>query len=79
MDDATYNTIATMAGGYDAQNIEYWNTPTQSWISKKPETDTIRVPGVVHECSTAFVGTKEDGGSLDDLYRPHGVKNVVSS
>jgi len=79
MDQATYETIATMSG---KSNIEYWDTQTGEaggWINTKPSVDTIRIPGIVHEASTAYVGNESDGGSLDSWYRPHGVKNVVRS
>lgn len=57
--------------------IEYWDTTTEGWIKSKPAVDTIRIPGVVHEASTAFAGAKKRGGSLDNWYRPHGVRNVT--
>jgi hypothetical protein len=77
MDQATYETIETMSNG-KVSNIEYWDTTSQDWIKKRPAVSTIRIPGIVHECSTAYVGPENEGGSLDDFYRPHGVKNVVS-
>jgi len=73
MDQATYQSIETMSG---QSNIEYWDTSTQGWIEEKPAVDSIRIPGIVHEASTAYVGKKSNGGSLDSWYRPHGVKNV---
>lgn len=73
MDQATYDSIKTMSG---QPNIEYWDTNTQGWIKEKPAVDTIRIPGIVHEASTAYVGRKSHGGTLDSWYRPHGVKNV---
>ena len=76
MDQATYDTIETMSGG-NSSNVEYWDANMQGWTKKKPAVETIRIPGIVHEASTAFVGLKTKGGSLDRLYRPHGVKNVV--
>jgi hypothetical protein len=76
MDQATYEAIETMSGGRES-NIEYWDATTQSWIEGRPAVDTIRIPGIVHEASTAFVGPRKNGGSLDQLYRPYGVKNVV--
>jgi hypothetical protein len=76
MDKATFDTIETMSGG-NASNIEYWDTAAQGWTATKPGVDDIRTPGIVHEASTAFVGRKEDGGSLGSLYRPHGVNKVV--
>jgi len=75
MDEATYQTIETMSGG-STSDIEYWDTDTNSWKKDKPKASTIRIPGIVHEASTAFVGLKKNGGSVDSFYRPHGVKNV---
>jgi len=78
MDEATYETIAAMAG--DVHQVEYWDeerdedgTP-RGWAKEKPDVVNIRIPGIVHEASVSYVGKD---GSLDDLYRPHGVKNVV--
>ncbi|KAI6755989.1 hypothetical protein HG530_011725 [Fusarium avenaceum] len=77
MDQATYDTITQMAGGNEhASDIEWWNEATHSWSKKKPPVDTIRIPGIVHESSTCFMGPKEIGGSVDELYRPHGIENV---
>ncbi|GIJ86682.1 hypothetical protein Asppvi_005574 [Aspergillus pseudoviridinutans] len=75
MDKATYDAIEVMSN-QNKQGIEYWDSIKGRWQSAKPKVETIRVPGVVHEASTAFVGPKEQGGSLDEQYRPHGVKNV---
>ncbi|KAF2971292.1 hypothetical protein GQX73_g2242 [Xylaria multiplex] len=74
MDKATYETIEAMCN--TTSQVEYWDTKAQKWTKSKPSTDMIRIPGVVHETSTAFVGHKKDGGSLDENYRPHGIKNV---
>ncbi|KAH7309732.1 hypothetical protein B0I35DRAFT_358770 [Stachybotrys elegans] len=77
MDKATYDTIKAMSGGSATEStIEYWDEASHAWATKKPAVDTIRIPGIVHEASTCFVGSPEKGGSLDELYRPHGVKNV---
>ena len=77
MDQGTYDTIKEMAGGDEHKgDIEWWNEETHKWSKDKPPVDTIRIPGVVHESSTCFMGPKEDGGSVDTDYRPHGIKNV---
>jgi choline dehydrogenase-like flavoprotein len=77
MDTATYDTIKEMAGGDEhASSIEWWDETTHGWIKTKPAVDTIRIPGVVHESSTCFMGPKKIGGSVDELYRPHGIENV---
>ncbi|KAM0418762.1 hypothetical protein ACHAPT_012272 [Fusarium lateritium] len=77
MDTATYDTIKAMSGGDESESsIEYWDEAKHGWFKAKPAVDTIRIPGVVHEASTCFVGPKDAGGSLDDHYRPHGIENV---
>jgi len=76
MDEATYQTIAGMAGEDATDDIEYWDENVHGWTKAQPPVDTIRIPGIVHEASTCFVGEESHGGSLDELYRPHGIKNV---
>ncbi|KAF5497402.1 hypothetical protein CGCS363_v007961 [Colletotrichum siamense] len=77
MDTATYDTIKEMSGGDEHESsIEWWDEKTHGWIKTKPAVDTIRIPGIVHESSTCFMGPKEIGGSVDELYRPHGIENV---
>ncbi|KAL2818243.1 hypothetical protein BDW59DRAFT_165575 [Aspergillus cavernicola] len=73
MDKATYESIPAMTNG---TNIEYWDESKKEWGPNKPPVSTIRINGVVHEASTAFVGDESAGGSLDEWYRPHGIKNV---
>ncbi|KAK1980397.1 FAD/NAD(P)-binding domain-containing protein [Colletotrichum cereale] len=77
MDTATYDTIKGISGGDEHESsIEWWDETTHGWIKTKPAVDTIRIPGIVHDSSTCFMGPKEIGGSLDELYRPHGIENV---
>ncbi|KAJ4006318.1 hypothetical protein NW752_010967 [Fusarium irregulare] len=77
MDQGTYDTIKEMAGGdVHESDIEWWNEASHKWCKNKPPVETIRIPGVVHESSTCFMGPKEIGGSVDELYRPHGIENV---
>lgn len=76
MDEATYQTIEVMSGG-ETSNIEYWDVHKGKWVKERQPKEAIRIPGIVHESSTAFVGPRDEGGSLDETYRPHGVKNVV--
>jgi hypothetical protein len=78
MDEAIYQTIEALSGN-QPKVIEYWDDATNKWVDKKPAWEAIRAPGVVHEGSTAFVGRKLQGGSLDSYYRPHGIANVVST
>jgi hypothetical protein len=80
MDEATYQTINVMAGGKTLEDtIEYWDVYKGVWAKAKQPREAIRIPGIVHEASTAFVGPKKEGGSLDDSYRPHGLENVVGA
>ncbi|UKZ79094.1 hypothetical protein TrVFT333_006844 [Trichoderma virens FT-333] len=75
MDEAIYQTIEALSGN-QPKAIEYWDDRANKWVAKKPSTESVRAPGVVHEGSTSFVGSKQNGGSLDSLYRPHGIANV---
>jgi hypothetical protein len=75
MDTATYETIAAMSG--DASMLEFWDEGTHGWTENRPAKENIRVPGIVHEASVSYVGPEKEGGSLDELYRPHGLKNLV--
>jgi len=74
MDQATYKTIEAMSGGSRA--LEYWDDDLQGWTKEHPAVKNIRIPGIVHEASTSYVGDQANGGSLDELYRPHGLKNL---
>lgn len=78
MDEAIYQTIEALSGN-QPKAIEYWDDKSNTWVAKKPSSESVRAPGVAHEASTAFVGRKQKGGSLDSLYRPHGIANVVST
>lgn len=92
MEDATFDLLGTalapkqeaamMAnganGGNDMGRLEFWARDKKCWTTARPESAKLRVQGVVHEGSSTFVGAEECGGSLDEYYRPHGVKGVVS-
>ncbi|KAK4060474.1 uncharacterized protein Triagg1_10744 [Trichoderma aggressivum f. europaeum] len=75
MDEAIYQTTEALSGN-QPKAIEYWDDKPNTWVARKPSSESVRAPGVVHEASTAFVGRKQKGGSLDSLYRPHGIANV---
>ncbi|KZV86632.1 FAD/NAD(P)-binding domain-containing protein [Exidia glandulosa HHB12029] len=78
MDQATYDTIAVAAG--DMENkIEYWHDDKSNpgWHSEKPSRTESHVPGVVHECSTLYMGPESDPqAAVGDDYALHGCKNV---
>ena len=84
MDEATYETIGVMstppANSQPSEKLEYWHSNESGqggvWTKGRPKVSDIRVPGVVHEASTAFVGDEAEGGSVDELGRPHGIGNV---
>ena len=78
MDEATFQMLEDAISPGGAAGVEYWwsddTDPSQgTWRSARPERTKIRVPGLVHEGSTLWIG--EDGPvGLD--FRPKGVKNV---
>ncbi|KAJ3952118.1 hypothetical protein N0V92_011458 [Colletotrichum tropicale] len=86
MDEATYQTIEQMATPDGSESpcdgLEYWhideNEPNKgSWKPAHPEQSEIRIPGIVHETSTAFMGSDpSDGSSVGPKYNVHGVPNV---
>ncbi len=58
-------------------NVEYWHGDPNhgKWSNERPSIIERRVPGLVHEGSTLWIGTEEEGVvGLD--YRPYGVENV---
>ena len=85
MDKATYETIDVMSTPptshqQPSAELEYWHSNQTGqagfWAKERPEVSDIRVPGIVHEASTAYMGDEAEGGSVDELGRPHGIRNV---
>ncbi|KAI8165532.1 hypothetical protein K4K50_010205 [Colletotrichum sp. SAR 10_71] len=86
MDQATYETIEQMATPAESespsQGLEYWHIDEHepnkgSWKPAHPKQSEIRIPGIVHETSTAFMGSNpSDGSSVGPYYNVHGVPNV---
>ncbi len=84
MDEATYETIGVMStpqsSSQPSEGLEYWHSNKNGqagfWARGRPDVSDIRVPGIVHEASTAFMGDEAQGGSVDELGRPHGMSNV---
>lgn len=74
MDESTFEMLDILA----PDQLQYWHSHGGSnggWESRRPPTSMIRVPGLVHEASTMWLG--EDRGSPVDLdYRFKGVENV---
>ena len=78
MDKATYDAIGVMAGS-ESGKLEYWHDQENSkgWHKEKPTEAEIRVPGVVHESSTLYMGPESDPyAAVDKDYTPYGCKNV---
>ncbi|THU85298.1 FAD/NAD(P)-binding domain-containing protein [Dendrothele bispora CBS 962.96] len=81
MDKATFDSIKAMAQS-EAANLEYWHDSgsgdgSGTWKKTKPDSKQNRVPGVVHEASTLYMGPKTDPhAAVDEMYRPYGCKNV---
>ena len=72
MEDSTYQMLETLASKSKSE-LEYWHT--DGWKYEKPKKDHIRVPSIVHEASTMWLG--KDGESPVDLnYCFKGVENV---
>ena len=84
MDQATYQTIEQMSTPTSSSSLsselEYWHSDKDGksgfWAKDHPDLKTVRIPGIVHETSTAFMGSEAEGGSVDELGRPHGIQNV---
>ena len=68
--------------GLKKDDVEYWHDEQQNpngglWLSKKPEKPQIHVPGIVHECSTLYMGPESDiHAAVDENYTLYGCKNV---
>lgn len=74
MDQSTFEILDILA----PSGLEYWHSYDASsggWESARPSTSMIRVPGLVHEASTMWLG-KERGSPVDLDYRFKGVENV---
>ena len=79
MDKATFDVLEEGVGG---TGVEYWHPSPHDddmgeWLSIRPPTDKIRVPGLVHEASMMWIGDEEDKAAPVGLdYRLRGVENV---
>lgn len=81
MDSATFQTIEAMAFSEDHEtSIEYWHESEDEqeagWTPIRPAEQERRVPGIVHEASTLWMGTDLETSVVGPDYRPHGIQNV---
>lgn len=66
----------------EADKLEFWHDDGTGsgngiWKKTRPSTSEIRIPGIVHEASTLYMGPYTDPhAAVDTSYRPYGCKNV---
>lgn len=78
MDEGTFQALEKVLSPKGESRVEYWHsTPdgSGSWLQKRPSVEQIRVPGLVHEGSTMWIGD-DDNAVVGLDYRPKGVENV---
>ena len=74
MDKSTFQMLDILA----REELQYWHSHGGSsggWENGRPTAQMIRVPGLVHEASTMWIG-KDRGSPVDLDYRFKGVENV---
>lgn len=77
MDEGTFEMLELALSPKGAQRVEYWHGDANvgNWQSARPGIEQRRVPGLVHEGSTLWIGS--DNSAVVGLdYRPYGVANV---
>ena len=77
MDEGTFDALEKVLSPQGAAGVEYWHGDpnTGTWKGERPSTGQTRVPALVHEGSTLWIGEQEDAPvGLD--YRLRGVENV---
>lgn len=76
MDDSTFKMLEDVLAP-NGLGLEYWHNDSKNWKSDRPPTEQIRVPGLVHEASTMWIGKDDDNAAPVRLdYRFRGVENV---
>lgn len=77
MDESTFEVLERILSPDGKERVEYWHgEPDEGqWERKRPPRSQIRVPGLVHEGSTLWIGT-DDASPVGLDYRPRGVENV---
>ncbi|GAB1539746.1 hypothetical protein NUACC21_24130 [Scytonema sp. NUACC21] len=78
MDEAAFQALERVFSPKGESRVEYWHSESDgsgNWSPSRPPLEQIRVPGLVHEGSTMWIGDDDDAVvGLD--YRPKGVENV---
>jgi hypothetical protein len=77
MDEATFQMMERVFSPSGADHVEYWHGDpnTGSWAGTRPSILQRRVPGLVHEGSTLYIG-QDDSAPVGLDYRLNGVQNV---
>ena len=76
MDKTTFECLENCLTS-EGQTIQYWSNDKKDWdtTGNRPSPAEIRVPGLVHEASTMWIGDDETA-PVDLDYRFRGVENV---
>lgn len=72
MEASACNLVETAFG---KEHVEYWQPNVERWGPKRPESETVRKPGLVHEAGTLRLGIDDDA-PVDLDYRLRGTQNV---
>lgn len=77
MDQATFEMLENALSPTGHTGVEYWHgTPDQgTWTPTRPPVTQRRVPALVHEGSTLWLGP-DDTSPVGLDYRPNGINNV---
>ncbi|HEU0077632.1 MAG TPA: GMC oxidoreductase, partial [Longimicrobiaceae bacterium] len=78
MDEGTFQTLERALSPRGAGAVEYWHADADGsgrWETARPPVEQIRVPALVHEGSTLWIG-EDDDAPVDLEYRLRGVENV---
>lgn len=77
MDEGTFQMLAALSPK-GAGAVQYWHGEPNSgrWEDSPPPIEQRRVPALVHEGSTLWLGDESNPGVVDLDYRPHGIPNV---
>lgn len=77
MDAGTFQMLELAMSPKGPQRVQYWHGAPDAgdWQSTRPPADQIRVPALVHEGSTLWIGADSSAVVATD-YRPYGTNNV---
>jgi choline dehydrogenase-like flavoprotein len=78
MDEGTFQALERVLSPKGEQHVEYWHASADGsgeWRPNRPPTEQIRVPGLVHEGSTMWIGD-DDQAVVGLDYQLKGVENV---